>query len=137
MEAAFTQVGATGPVYCVSGGAEAVEYLKGVGQYADRKRYPFPSLLLLDLKMAKMNGFEFLHHIRSYPNSILVPTIVFTSSENMDDLRKAYLLGANSYLVKSNTFEGLCDQLKFIYGYWMRVRIPPIDAGGRLVEARG
>ncbi len=137
MEAAFEQVGATGPVYCVSGGAEAVEYLKGVGQYADRNRFPFPNLLMLDLKMAKMNGFEFLHHIRSYPNLILIPTIVFTSSENMDDLRKAYLLGANSYLVKSNTFEGLCDQLKFIYGYWMRVRIPPIDAEGRLVEARG
>jgi len=137
MEAAFAQIDAGGPVNYVSDGAEAVDYLKGVGQYADRNRFPFPNLLLLDLKMAKMNGFEFLHHIRSYPNLILVPTIVFTSSEDLDDLRKAYLLGANSYLVKSNTFEGLCDQLKFIYGYWMRVRVPPLDAEGRLVEARG
>ena len=60
---------------------------------------------------------------------MVIPTIVFTSSEDMDDLKRAYLLGANSYLVKSKTFEGLCDQFKFIYGYWMRVRVPPIDPG--------
>lgn len=135
MEAAFAQIGVSDPVNCVAGGAEAVDYLKGVGQYGDRSRFPFPNLLLLDLKMARMNGFEFLHCIRSYPNLMVIPTIVFTSSEDLEDLRKAYLLGANSYLVKGKTFEDLCDQFKFIYGYWMRVRVPPLGPEGRLLEA--
>ena len=135
MQSAFSQIGVSEPVNCVGGGAEAVEYLKGIGQYADRNRFPFPHLLLLDLKMARMNGFEFLHCIRSYPNLIVIPTVVFTSSEDLDDLRKAYLLGANSYFVKAKTFEELCDQVKFIYGYWMRVRVPPFGPEGRLMEA--
>lgn len=134
IEAAFSQIGVSEPVNSVSGGAEAVEYLKGVGKYADRSRFPFPHLLLLDLKMARMNGFEFLHCIRSYPNLMVVPTVVFTSSEDLNDLRKAYLLGANSYFVKARTFEELCEQIKSIYSYWMLVRVPPVDGEGRLME---
>jgi CheY-like chemotaxis protein len=135
IEAAFSQIGVSEPVNCVGGGAEAVEYLKGVGKYADRNRFPFPHLLLLDLKMARMNGFEFLHCIRSYPNLMVIPTVVFTSSEDLNDLRKAYLLGANSYFVKAKTFEELCEQIKSIYSYWMHVRVPPVDGEGRLMEA--
>lgn len=134
MQAAFSNIGVSEAVYSVADGAEAIEYLKGAGQYADRNRFPFPNLLLLDLKMARMHGFEFLRHIRKNPNLMVIPTIVFTSSEDLDDLKQAYVLGANSYLVKGKTFDDLCDQFKFIYGYWMRVRVPPMDPAGRLVE---
>ncbi|HEX3625281.1 MAG TPA: response regulator [Verrucomicrobiae bacterium] len=130
MQTAFSNIGVSERVSTVAGGAEAIEYLSGTGQYADRNRFPFPNLLLLDLNMAKMNGFEFLRYIRNHPNLMVIPTIVFTSSEEMDDLKQAYVLGANSYLVKSKTFDGLCDQFKFIYGYWMRVRVPPIVPEG-------
>jgi CheY-like chemotaxis protein len=134
MQAAFSQIGVTEPVHCVGDGAEAIEYLRGDGKYADRNRFPIPNLLLLDLKMAKIHGFEFLLYVRKNPKLMVIPTIVFTSSEDMEDLKKAYLLGANSYLVKAKTFEGLCDQFKFIYGYWMRVRVPPVDLEWRPVE---
>jgi CheY-like chemotaxis protein len=134
MQTAFANIGVNETVNSVADGAEAIEYLKGAGPYANRNRFPFPNLLLLDLQMAKMHGFEFLRYIRNHPSLMVIPTIVFTSSEDMDDLKQAYLLGANSYLVKSKTFDGLCDQLKFIYGYWMRVRVPPIDPEQRLLE---
>jgi CheY-like chemotaxis protein len=130
MQTAFSNIGVSEAVYSVGGGAEAIEYLQGVGQYADRNRFPFPNLLLLDLKMARMHGFEFLRFIRNHPKLVVIPTIVFTSSEDLGDLKQAYLLGANSYLVKAKTFDELCDQFKFIYGYWMRVRVPPIDPEG-------
>jgi CheY-like chemotaxis protein len=127
MQTAFSNIGVRDAVYSVADGAEAIEYLEGRGLYADRNRFLFPNLLLLDLKMAKMHGFEFLRYIRKHPHLMVIPTIVFTSSEDMEDIKRAYMLGANSYLIKGKTFEGLCDQFKFIYGYWMRVRVPPID----------
>lgn len=126
MQTAFAHIGVSEAVFTVDDGASAIEYLEGGGQYADRKRFPFPNLLLLDLNMARTNGFEFLRYIRSHPTLMVIPTIVFTSSEDMKDIKQAYLLGANSYLIKAKTFDGLCDQFKFIYGYWMRVRVPPI-----------
>jgi CheY-like chemotaxis protein len=134
MQTAFSAIGVSEAVYSVGDGAEAIEYLEGAGQYANRNRFPIPNVLLLDLKMAKLHGFEFLRYIRKHPNLMVIPTIVFTSSEDLEDIKQAYLLGANSYLVKSKTFDGLCDQFKFIYGYWMRVRVPPIDPEDRLSE---
>lgn len=131
MQTAFSHIGVSESVFSVGDGTEAIEYLKGTGQFADRNRFPIPNLLLLDLNMAKMHGFEFLRYIRNHPKLMVIPTIVFTSSENMEDLKNAYLLGANSYLVKGKSFDELCDQFKFIYGYWMRVRVPPINQEGR------
>lgn len=131
MQAAFSHIGVSEPVHCVGDGAEAIEYLRGNGQYANRNQFPIPNLLLLDLKMAKMHGFEFLLYVRHHPKLMVIPTLVFTSSEDMEDLKKAYLLGANSYLVKGKTFDELCDQFKFIYGYWMRVRVPPVEPEAR------
>jgi len=132
LESAFAEIGVSDPIYSVEDAAEAIEYLKGTGRYADRDRFKFPTLLFLDLKMPGMDGFEFLCFIRSNPNLVVIPTIVFTSSADPDDIKNAYFLGANSYVVKAETFEGLCDQLKFIYGYWMRVQVPPIDRQWRL-----
>jgi CheY-like chemotaxis protein len=131
MQSAFSHIGVSEPVHCVGDGAEAIEYLRGNGQYANRNQFPIPNLLLLDLKMAKMHGFEFLRYVRNHPKLMVIPTIVFTSSEDMEDLKNAYVLGANSYLVKGKTFDELCGQFKFIYGYWMRVRVPPVDLEAR------
>ena len=136
MQSAFSHIGISDPIYMVSDGTEAIEYLSGTGSYTDRNRFRFPTLLLLDLKMAKTNGFEFLRIIRNNPNLMVIPTIVFTSSADLDDVKNAYLLGANSYMVKAKTFEGLCDQFKFLYGYWMRVQVPPIDREGHLLKTR-
>lgn len=130
---AFLDIDVRDPIHTVHDGAEAIEYLKGNGRYADRSQFPFPTLLLLDLKMPGMSGFEFLSYVKRNPTLTVIPTIVFSSSSDLDDIKNAYLLGANAYIVKGRTFEEICNQLKFIYGFWMRVQVPPIDREGHLL----
>ena len=130
---AFLDIDVRDPIFTVHDGAEAIDYLKGNGRYADRNQFPFPTLLLLDLKMPGMNGFEFLAYVKKNPTLSVIPTIVFTSSSDLDDIKNAYLLGANAYIVKGRTFDEICSQLKFIYGFWMRVQVPPIDREGHLL----
>lgn len=132
LQNAFEHIGVTDTVHTVGDGQEAVEYLSGEGQFADRHKFRFPTLLLLDLKMPRMNGLEFLGYIKHNPSLQVIPTIVFTSSDRREDIKNAYQLGANSYIVKGKTFEIICGQLKFMYGYWMRVEIPPVDQQGPL-----
>jgi two-component system response regulator len=121
MQSAFSNIGVNEAVYTVGDGAEAIEYLKGIGQYADRNRFQFPNLLLLDLKMARMHGFEFLRYIRQRPNLMVIPTIVFTSSEDLEDLKTAYVLGG-----------------EFLFGQSPDVRwaLRPIQIYLRLLDAR-
>lgn len=133
LQNAFEHVGVTDTVHTVSDGQEAIEYLSGKGQFADRHKFRFPTLLLLDLKMPRMDGLEFLGYIKHNPSLRVIPTIVFTSSDRREDIQNAYQLGANSYIVKGRTFEMICSQLKFMYAYWMRVEVPPIDQQGHLL----
>jgi len=134
---AFEHIGVTDTVHTAMDGHEAVEYLAGKGEYADRHKFRFPTLLLLDLNMPRMNGLEFLSYVKHATNLRVIPTIVFTSSDDPEDIKKAYLLGANSYIIKGKTFDSICNQLKFIYGYWMRVEVPPIDRQGHLLDTPG
>ena len=137
IQAAFKQVGVTEPVHAVDDGDDAICYLKGMGPYADRKKYVFPTFLLVDLKMPKVNGFELLQFLKQNPHLAVIPTIVFTSSADRNDVTNAYLLGANSYQVKSQTLPALCAQLKLIYDYWMTCEVPDIDRQGNLVVTEG
>lgn len=130
---AFQIIDVVDPIHTVHDGAEAIDYLEGNGKFADRDQFPFPSLLLLDLKMPGMNGFEFLAYIKKNPTLTVIPTIVFSASNDVGDVKNAYLLGANAYIVKGRTFDEICSQLKFIYGFWMRVQVPPIDRQGHLL----
>lgn len=82
-------------------GADAIAYLAGEGEYADRERHPLPQLVLLDLKLPKVSGLDVLKWIRSQPSLAQLPVIMLTSSQEPSDLDQAYALGANSYLVKS------------------------------------
>lgn len=132
LQNAFEHIGVTDTVHTAGDGQEAVEYLGGKGQFADRHKFRFPTLLLLDLKMPRMNGLEFLSYVKHNPSLQVIPTIVFTSSDRLEDIRHAYQLGANSYIIKGKTFEIICGQLKFMYGYWMRVEVPPINQQGQL-----
>ena len=100
-------------------GAEAVAYLMGRGKYADRNQYPFPALFLLDLKMRTMSGFEVLQWARSEPQTKELAIIVLTSSENSDDAKMAYHLGANSFLTKAHDFEQFVEQLNRLKGNWL------------------
>jgi CheY-like chemotaxis protein len=88
------------PLHVVTNGQEALDYLGGAGAFSDRDRYPLPSLLLLDLKMPFLNGFEVLAWINTQSSLKEIPVIVLTSSAEERDRQKAAELGAKAYFVK-------------------------------------
>src|SRR6266567_4843344 len=123
---ATERVGASHTVHAVRDGREAIQYLRGEGQYADRKKFPLPNLILTDLKMPGMDGFEFLRWLRKHPDECsIIPTIVFTSSYLEEDVREAYRLGANSFITKPTALKELVDVLRVTYEYWSRCKCPP------------
>lgn len=134
---AFNKVNGSYPVHMVGDGVEALAYLKGERQYADRVKYPRPTVLLVDLKMPKMNGFELLLFLQKNINFMVVPTIVFSSSIDPNDVTNAFLLGANAYHVKPSSFDEMCAQLKIMHEYWTTCELPEFDTSGRLMETQG
>ena len=117
------------PLQIVSNGQEALNYLAGQGLYADRARHPFPDIVLLDLKMPVMNGFELLRWVRSQPNLKRLPVIIFTGSIQEHDTKTAYEEGANSYLVKPGNFNDLVETLRNVGDFWLTgTRLPSIDS---------
>src|SRR6267143_3130800 len=116
---AFEKAGFGNRLQVVRDGEQAVAYLTGQAEYADRTRHPLPDLLLLDLKMPRMDGFEVLKWIRQHPALSLLRVIVLTSSEQIRDVNLAYQLGANSFLVKPLDFENLLELGKAIQQYWL------------------
>jgi CheY-like chemotaxis protein len=135
---AFERIGIKENIYAVDDGEEAIAFMKRKGEYSDPEKFVFPTILLTDLKMPKINGFELLLFLKRSQFTI-IPTIVFTTSSDPDDIKNAFLLGANAYHVKPVAMEGLCQQLKKIYEYWIDVSLPDIDAHGRLLptDSRG
>jgi CheY-like chemotaxis protein len=103
----------------VEDGERAMAYLSGLGIYADRDRFPLPSLILLDLKMPRATGFEILKWIRKHPELGQLPVLVLSGSELQDDIRRAYDVGANSYLVKPLGFEALVGLVTRINTSWI------------------
>lgn len=106
-------------VETVANGEEAIAYLKGQDPFSDRQRHPLPQLVLLDLKMPRVNGFEVLQWIRQHEQLRRTPVIVLTSSNHGTDVRRAYDAGANSYLVKPVIFEELVEMLGSAFHYWL------------------
>jgi CheY-like chemotaxis protein len=111
--------GVTVDVQTVADGDEAVAYLEGANKFADRNQHPLPKLVLLDLKLPKLNGFDVLNWMRQKEAFRRLPVVVLTSSNHDADLRKAYDLGANSFLIKPVAFDGLMELAKAIEHYWV------------------
>jgi CheY-like chemotaxis protein len=105
-------------IHAVSDGDKALLYLSGSEEFANRERFPFPNLVLLDLKMPRKSGLEVLAWIRGQPALRRVIVVIFTSSKHDQDVNKAYELGANSYLVKPVGFESLSETIKTVNHYW-------------------
>src|SRR6058998_998699 len=100
----------------VRDGQAAIQYLSGHADYADRARNPIPFLILLDLRLPKLSGFEVLAWIRDQPELAGLIIVVLTGSDRVPDVSKAHELGANSYLVKPGTFDELVEMVKQING---------------------
>jgi len=115
------------PLRVVTNGEEALAYLDGFGQYADRTQYPMPDMILLDLKMPKMDGFEVLRAVRNQPNLRAIRIIVLTSSQDIFDIQKAYALGAASFLVKPLDFEDYSSMMRTLSSFWFYAgRLPGV-----------
>jgi CheY-like chemotaxis protein len=115
----------------VRDGQEAIQYLCGEGDYSDRARYPIPFLVLLDLRLPKLSGFEVIAWMRDQPQLADLVVVVLTASDHVPDVTKARDLGANSYLVKPGTFEELVQMVKRIKGRWLLVDRPLEDTASR------
>jgi len=117
-------------VLLVKNGQEAIRYLGGESPYEDRSRHPFPDLILLDLKMPVMNGFEVLDWIRSKPGLRRLPVIVLTGSLLPEDTQRAYEAGANSYLIKPLDFDGMMRTIKNMGDFWLSgTQFPDVEHG--------
>jgi len=125
IRSAFKKSGFQDPIYVVSNGDEVVQYLKGDGAYADRKRFPVPHLLFLDLNMPRLNGFEVLSWIRARQEWMCLPVIVLTTSFYGPEIKRAYDLGANSFLTKPLDFSQMMASLKEVGEHWLRRVILP------------
>jgi CheY-like chemotaxis protein len=118
---AFGKARVANPLAVVSDGDAAIAYVEGRSGYADRRAYPLPCLFLLDLKLPKRSGFEVLEHIRVTEATRRTPVVVLTSSNQEPDIRQAYDLGANSYLVKPVGHDGLLTMVRVLEAYWIKL----------------
>lgn len=114
LQRAFRRAGLVHLLQVATDGDQAVAYLGGEGQFADRQKYPLPALILLDLKLPRRSGLEVLEWLRGQVNEIkTLPVIVLTSSRLSEDVDRAYGLGANSYMAKpSGNYDGLAEMVK-------------------------
>src|SRR5882762_1706911 len=119
------RAGVPNPLQIVRNGEDAIAYLKGDGRFAHRAEYPLPELVLLDLKLPGIDGFEVLRWLRMEPGLSGMPVVVLTSSQSIRDVNVAYALGANSFLVKPMDFNGYVEMSSFIYDYWLGICRPP------------
>ena len=119
MRRAFKDAAIAHRFEAVSDGNQAIEYLSGTGAFSDRVKWPLPILILLDLKMPGLSGHEVLKWIRARTETCTIPVIVLTSSHQESDIHRAYILGANGYLVKPGTPAELLTMVQGIKNYWL------------------
>jgi CheY-like chemotaxis protein len=127
----FERAGVSNPIQVVRNGEDAIAYIKGEGKFTNRAEFPLPELVLLDLKLPGIDGFEVLRWLRMEPGLSGLPVVVLTSSERIRDVNLAYSLGANSFLVKPTDFNQYVEMGSFIYDYWLGLsRTPALSRDG-------
>lgn len=128
---AMEKAGLQHPLRRVEDGQQAIDYLRGVGKYADRSQFPLPCLVLLDLKLPRVSGLEVVKWIREQPALQTLVVIILTSSHLDVDVRQAYRLGANSFLVKTSSANQLANMVRLIHEYWLELNLPPAECAGQ------
>jgi CheY-like chemotaxis protein len=124
MQRAFQSHGVIRPPHVCRNGSEAISYLSGEGPYADRITYPYPHLVITDLKMPASSGFELLQWLRNHPELVVIPTLVWSSSADARDVKRAYGLGASGYLCKPTDFQKFKEMVGDMLRFWDRCEKP-------------
>jgi CheY-like chemotaxis protein len=128
---AFKEANITSKIITCSDGEEALDYLFATGMYADRDARIMPEVMLLDLKLPKVDGFEVLKRVREDPRTKLLPVVVLTTSSEQKDLVESYQLGTNSYIRKPVDFSKFIEFAQLFGSYWLGLNESPIRRGVR------
>ena len=131
IERALRAAGVLGPIHVASDGTEAIAYFMGEGKFANRQTYAYPTFVMTDLKMPKVDGFGVLEFLKGNPEWAIIPTVVFTASADRDDIKKAYMLGASSYHVKPQDPAALLQFVATLNAYWLTCEVPEVDSTGK------
>ncbi len=118
LQHAMTAAGVENPIHVATDGQQAIDYLKGVGEFADREKFPVPCLVLLDLKLPYVMGLEVLKWIRQQLGAAPI-VLMLTASAEDEDIATAYRLGANAFLTKPSKASGLVDMARSIKDFWL------------------
>ncbi len=121
----FEQYNIKNEVMVVRDGAEALDYLFATGAYSNRDTTTMPAVILLDLKLPKIDGLEVLRRIRADERTKLVPVVVLTSSTEKQDIVNGYKFGANSYVRKPVDFTQFIEAVRQLDLYWLLINEPP------------
>lgn len=126
MRTVFERAGFVEPLRFATDGEDAIAYLHGDGPYRDRKKFPLPTVMLLDLNMPRKNGFEVLEWLRRQPTLKRLRVYVLSASSRAEDIERVYDLGANSYLVKPGNLDGLMHMAKCLVAWLKLSHFSPI-----------
>ena len=127
---ALKRNGIANEVVVARDGAEALEFLFATGAYAERDASVMPQVILLDLKLPKVDGLEVLRTIRGDDRTSLLPVVVLTSSDEEKDMVQSYRLGVNSYIRKPVAFEDFLEATRQLKMYWLVLNQPPPNGAG-------
>src|SRR5690349_8962654 len=135
------KVGVVNPLQVATDGQQAIDYLQGAGKFADRVTFPFPCLVLMDLKLPYVMGLDVLRWIRWQPGTIL-PVVMLTASASEMDITEAYHLGANAFLTKPSDANRLEEMVRALKDFWLTHNTVPEEpapdrALGRVVWSVG
>ncbi len=128
---AFREARLLNAIHVSPNGQDALDYLFGRDNYTDRDQFPLPNIILLDLKLPGIDGFDVLRQIKSTSILKRLPVIILTSSKEEGDRALSYDIGANSYLVKPVSFEGFLGVVRQIEGYWLSLNVGPPEGYGQ------
>ncbi len=116
---AFKKNNLTNHILVVGDGEEALDFIFSGGKYADREKTNLPKIILLDLKLPKIDGLEVLKIIKANQDTKIIPVIMLTSSKEESDILKSYQLGVNSYIVKPVDFDKFVEAIRDVGLYWL------------------
>ncbi|WP_372947239.1 response regulator [Mariniphaga sp.] len=122
---AFKKNNLANSVLVVNDGEMALDFIFAKGKFADRDKASRPKIILLDLKLPKIDGLEVLKEIKSHAETKIIPVVVLTSSNEESDLLKSYQLGVNSYIVKPVDFDKFVDAVRDLGFYWLLLNQQP------------